>query len=78
MVVIEENTIGTYPVTQRPKTFLHFPLCEGAGHFLGLLFFWIGEECPHLLRGLNQAPTLSFAEGFDQLPASSPRIQAAG
>lgn len=78
MVVIEENTIGTYPMIQRPQTFLHFPLCEGTGHFLGLLFFWIGEERPHLLRGLNQATTLSFAEGFDQLPASSPRIQAAG
>lgn len=77
MVVIEENTIRTYPMAQGPKTFLHFPLCEGAGHFLGLLFFWIGEERPHLLRGLNQAPTVSFAECFDQLPASSPSIQAA-
>ena len=78
VAVTEANAISTYPVAQGPETLLHLPLGEGAGHLLGLVVFWVGEEGPHLLGGLDQAPALSFAEGFDQLPASTPGVQAAG
>ena len=78
VAVIEAETIGTYPVAQGPKPLLHLPLGEGAGHLLGLVIFRVREERPHLLGGLDQAPALSFAEGFDQFAAGTPGVQATG
>lgn len=79
MVVIQAYPICTYPVAQGPQPLLHFPLGQGAGDLLGFLLLWVGEQCAHLLGGLNEAPTLalSFAEGFDQLPSGTPGVQTA-